>query len=104
WQDTTRSRRGCVPPIPAWSPAVHRFQQNQYLVPAWSCPNGGASRVGTNCYTPPCLSPTKLMWRLAYFRDSERSAVFARRMDLRSEGSLFGLVTIPHPAPRPQLP
>src|SRR2546429_6483340 len=38
------------PPIPAWSQAGHRFPQQRHFVPAWSCPNAAASRVGTNCY------------------------------------------------------
>ena len=99
--DTTRSRRGCAPPIPAMSPAGHRFQPNSCFVTILLCRDAAASRARTNCCNLPCPQPAKRMWRLTYFRHSERSD---RRFRPCGKESHFGVVATAHPALRRQSP
>src|SRR5216684_917068 len=57
---TTRLRRDCVLPMPAMSPAAHRFQSNSCFVTILLCRDAAASRVGKDCCSLPCPPPATL--------------------------------------------
>src|SRR5438270_7514150 len=76
---TARSPRDCAPPIPAWSQAGHRFQQDSCFVTIVLCQDAAASRVGINCCSLPCqLLAAPVTWSVffCHFERSEESLRF----------------------------